>query len=92
MSPAERAASRSEAKKQAKKRREAQAEAKCSRSSSPPRALPGVLVTAAGATCVRGELGVPQSGTAEEEPPRKLSRYEAMWTDCDPEQWEYVVV
>jgi hypothetical protein len=22
----------------------------------------------------------------------KLTRWEAMWTDCDPEQWEYVVV
>jgi hypothetical protein len=23
---------------------------------------------------------------------RKLTRFEAMWTDCDPEAWEYVVV
>ena len=22
----------------------------------------------------------------------KLTRFEAMWTDCDPELWEYVVV
>jgi hypothetical protein len=26
------------------------------------------------------------------EAPRKLTRYEAMWTDCDPALWEYVVL
>jgi hypothetical protein len=26
------------------------------------------------------------------EAPRKPTRYEAMWTDCDPALWEYVVV
>ena len=27
-----------------------------------------------------------------EEPPKKLTRFEAMWTDCDPSEWEYVIV
>jgi hypothetical protein len=26
------------------------------------------------------------------EAPRKPTRYEAMWTDCDPALWEYVVM
>jgi hypothetical protein len=37
-----------------------------------------------------GESGVARVEAAP--PPAKLTRYEAMWTDCDPALWEYVVV
>jgi hypothetical protein len=37
------------------------------------------------------EGGSGSAGAAGSEP-RKPTRYEAMWTDCDPALWEYVVV
>ena len=65
-------------------------------------APPGVPVTAAGAVAattvgedarMRGEGGSAAGAAgSESEPPRKPTRYEAMWTDCDPALWEYVVV
>ena len=40
-----------------------------------------------------GEQGASRSADAAgSEAPRKLTRYEAMWTDCDPELWEYIIV
>jgi hypothetical protein len=36
--------------------------------------------------------GSGSAGAAGSEPPRKPTRYEAMWTDCDPALWQYVVV
>ena len=47
-------------------------------------APPGVPVTADGAGGSAGGTGG--------EAPRKLTRFEAMWTDCDPALWEYVLV
>ena len=64
----------------------------------PNGAPPGVPVTAAAGTAAIGpsedQVGSasgPGAGPAAEAP-RKLTRYEAMWTDCDPALWEYVVV
>jgi hypothetical protein len=60
----------------------------------PSGAPPGVPVTAAVAVVAGGGEVAGPSGVsaAPEVPPRKLTRYEAMWTDCDPALWEYVVV
>ena len=43
-------------------------------------------------TAATGDSGQDGSGSAGSEAPRKLTRYEAMWTDCDPALWEYVVM
>ena len=56
----------------------------------PSGAPPGVPVTAAAGESEQGESG--SAGAAGSEAPRKPTRYEAMWTDCDPALWEYVVL
>ena len=48
-------------------------------------APPGVPVVAASAAGA-------EDATGEGQGARKPTRYEAMWTDCDPSLWEYVVV
>ena len=54
-------------------------------------APPGVPVVAVGGS-EQGSGSVGSAGGAGSEAPRKPTRYEAMWTDCDPALWEYVVV
>jgi hypothetical protein len=52
-----------------------------------------VTVTAATGESEQGSGSVGSAGAvAGFEAPRKPTRYEAMWTDCDPSLWEYVVV
>ena len=52
-----------------------------------------VLETTVGAaTSEVSERSIEAWPALKEEAPTKLSRWEAMWTDCDPAQWEYIVV
>jgi hypothetical protein len=58
----------------------------------PSGAPPGVPVTAGPATGESEQGGGGSAVAAGSEAPRKPTRYEAMWTDCDPALWEYVVM
>jgi hypothetical protein len=49
--------------------------------------VPVTAATGGGEQGESGSVGAPGS-----ERPRKPTRYEAMWTDCDPALWEYVVL
>ena len=59
--------------------------------SGAPAGVP-VTITVTAATGESGQGGGGSTGGVISAPPQKLTRYEAMWTDCDPSLWEYVVV
>jgi len=61
---------------------------------SPGVPVAGAIAVAAGGGHEGRGRAISEGSAAPEVPPRarKPTRYEAMWTDCDPALWEYVVV